>query len=523
MEKAAKAEAKLKRLCDGIGISTEGREWMDVCLDPFKDIEQHPAGYPDKQMARSCVQVIHDTLTLTAPSSAGSGNWDCNVFLDTLWESIALYDTQMAGNTYLQSFQNANGFNRGGLVVRAGPQGAALTMPTTQNASCRSLVTDVFQNGTPSRLLGIGFEVHDTTQELKKQGAVICYRVSDDNSDNIYTVAKDGATAVIPSSGLGTVLPEPPTTSGQAIDLPLSQEWKAPDGVYVVPVLNTTTNPPDEPHLFGATSHDSTNTSNVYNYFPKIYTSSSIYLLQDSNLKTPFSLSGAYFTGLDPAAVLVVNLCYYVEQFPAYLSPLHRLTNKGCPLDNGALEFYTKIARVIPVGVPVNDNFLGAFISGIANIARTVAPHIGTALRVGGALAQALGPPMGGGERGLSNLARGSDFRPSNVLTSNEITTLPSSTASSGTRGGLAVHSSERNSIVPIRTNNNRAIVPYTPLLDQLWPAQRREVEREVVREIKDNNPKIVVRNKRNKKYNRTEELVKKATMPNAGNKWAGQ
>lgn len=518
MEKASKAEAKMKRICDGIGITPEGRAWLDVCLDPFKDIEQHPAGYPDKQMARSCVQVVHDTLTVTRPS--GTGNWDCNIFLDTLWESIDLHDTLADRGFYLAQSQGTTPYKRGGLVVRAADQGVPLTMVTTQNSSCRSLVDDVFADGTPCRLLALGFEVHDTTQELKKQGAVVVYRVSDDNTDSDYICIQDNSTNCLSQSGVACLLPDPPTTQGQAIDLPLSQEWLAKDGVYVVPVLNTTTNPPVQPSRVGAATKDVSNVNTQW--FPQITSNNLTRGINSYTSETPFSLSGAYFTGLDQDAVLVVNLCYYIEQFPSYGSPLHRLTKKGCPLDNEALEFYTKIARVMPVGVPVNDNFLGAFISGIANIARTVAPYVGTALRVGGAIAQVVGSmPVGGNQ--MSSLASGRDYRPASILSE---TTSSSSRALGHPRGGvqsapLVVRSTERDSVVP--NNNSRAIVPYTPLLDTLYPKQRKEIEREVVKEMRNANPQIRVRNKRNKDYNRTEELVKKATMPNAGNKWAGQ
>lgn len=519
MEKAAKAEAKMKALCERMGITPEGRSWLDVCLDPFKDIEQHPVGYPDKQLARSCVQVVHDTLTVVNPGV--DGNWDCNIFLDTLWKSQPLYQTDSEFGLRYAATQTSSGFNRGGLIVRAAAQGTPLTMVTTQNSNCKGYVTDVFDSETPCRLLATGFEVHDTTQELKKQGAVVVYRVSDDNSPNIFVCAENSSTQTVGASGAGTRLPEPPTTQGEAIDLPLSQEWLAKDGVYVVPVLNTTTNPPSQPSFLGTVSQDSTNPASFNVWFNKIIANGVTRTIHTDNLESPFCLSGAFFTGLDKDAVLVVNLCYYIEQFPAYNSPLHRLTKKGCPLDNEAIEFYTKIARVMPVGVPVNDNFLGSFIAGIANIARTVAPYVGTALRVGGALANVMGNMPSGTSR-MAELSSGRDYRPASILSEN---TSSSSATRRITSGGLQssqaiVRSTERDSIAPI-SNNNRAIVPYTPLLDMLAPKQRREVEKEVVREMRP-APQIRVRNKRSKEYNRTNELVKKATMPNAGNKWAG-
>lgn len=127
MDKAAQAEHRIKNVCDALGITSGGRLWMDVALDPFKDIAQKPQGYPDKNMAPSVIQTVHDYVEITAPSSSGSGNWDCNIFLDSLWKTTTLHETDKTIPSEPIMFnsvgQNPAGYNRGGLVVRAGPAG----------------------------------------------------------------------------------------------------------------------------------------------------------------------------------------------------------------------------------------------------------------------------------------------------------------------------------------------------------------------------------------------------------------
>jgi hypothetical protein len=502
MEKASKAEAKLKAMCDGIGITPEGRKWLDVCLDPFKDIEQKPVGYPDKQMARSCVQTIHDTITITAPASAAGGNWDCHIFSDVLWTGVDLYDTPPTGSFYFRNGQGATPHKRGGVVVRSGPAGLALTMTSTQNAQCLSFKQDVFAGNTPSRMLATGFEVHDTTQELKKQGAVVVYRISDDATPASYTVAESNAVTTNCQSGVRMVLPEPPTSAGQAIDIPLSQEWESKLGCYVVPVLNTTENPPVDLTDICPNSVDVSNTP-LYEWFPKIQSVGTIRYISDKTATIPFGLSGAYFTGLDNAATLVLNVAYYVEQFPDYQSALHRLTHASCPQDNMALEFYTKIARVMPVGVPVNDNFLGAFISGIANIARTVLPRLVQGARVVSTVANVVAPLLNSKNSERSIVGNTGAWNPEQIRNHER-----------------QIVERDQQNVARQAINNERAIVPYRPILEVLSPEQRREV----IREVRQTQPiRQNVRNRRKKDYNRTEELVKRATMPNAGNKWLGK
>jgi len=38
MDKAAKAEQRIKNVCNKLGVTEGGRQWLDVALDPFKDI-----------------------------------------------------------------------------------------------------------------------------------------------------------------------------------------------------------------------------------------------------------------------------------------------------------------------------------------------------------------------------------------------------------------------------------------------------------------------------------------------------
>lgn len=504
MEKAAKAEAKLLRICNQLQITDEGRKWLDISLDPFKDIETTPQGYPDMTMGRSCTQVVHDTFNIVRPASVEDNeNWDANIFLDPVWKNKLVYQTPSTGSLYKQSGQDSNGYYRGGLNVRATKSGLPMTIDTSLPVS-RSLVTDVFEDGTDCRVIGIGFEVHDTTQVLKKQGSLIVYRVSDDMEDEMITTMKDDATATNNSSYNAVRLPEPPLLAGQAIDLPLSQQWEAKEGCYVVAPFNSSSNPAFFLQNRPIVCNEGAGSPGTYT--EKISNATLSYFFDDpSNSTIPIALSGVFFQGLDPAASLTVNLCYYIEQFPAYNSPLHRLTHKSCPDDFAAVELYTKIARILPCGVPVNDNFLGAFISGIANIARTVVPKIAGA---------------------LPKIVQGVN------IASNVLSALQPDPVNEGTRLGgiyspprIQYVNSNNNNNIPVRRNEvvTKEVVRERPINNgQMIVYKDTEVRnvnngrtRHVVQE-----QKILVRNRRSKNYNRTQKLAQAAMMPNKGNKW---
>lgn len=378
MDKAAQAEHRIKNVCDALGITSGGRLWMDVALDPFKDIAQKPQGYPDKNMAPSVIQTVHDYVEITAPSSSGSGNWDCNIFLDSLWKTTTLHETDKTIPSEPIMFnsvgQNPAGYNRGGLVVRAGPAGLPLTYTTTQNALCLPYVTDVFDNGTSARIIAIGLEIHNTTASLHKQGSIITYRVSDDPGQYVVSATRDAATPTTSCSYRAIEVVSPPEDASHAIDLPGSLQWDAEKGAYIVPLFNNDSNPAidlDPLVPIDVASNPTQMLVPIINGGP-----TTCFALGTNNAIVPITLSGAYLTGLSAETTLTVNLTYYIEQFPSIISQLKRLSAPSCPEDFAAIELYTKVARKLPTGVEVNDNFLGAFVSGVSRIMQQVAPRI---------------------------------------------------------------------------------------------------------------------------------------------------
>lgn len=381
-EKAAKAERSLANTCQKLGITDAGKRWLDICLDPFKDLNMPTAGYPDAVTIPSVVQTIHDSYSLSVPVGvAAGGRWDANIFIDSLYNSVELVST--AYDT-AQSFvskvgQGANAYKRGGLVIRSAPSGTNLDITTTTFGA--SLKQDVLDEGDV-RVIGLGLEIHNTTEELHKAGALITYRVPDAPLTQTLVTLLENANLVActPLSCMAVPLVELPYTASAAIDLPGSLQWEAKDGAYIVPILSSPTLYPEVTETIPPLTTDG-----AANYFPKLSSGGAanlVYFTQDiRNLTHGFSTSGAYLTGLSYETSLQVNLTYYVEVFPRKDSVLRRSVQPATGLDARALDLYAHIVSHLPTGVEVNDNFLGAFISGIARIASGVSRYAPTIMR----------------------------------------------------------------------------------------------------------------------------------------------
>lgn len=489
MDKASKAETSIKNTCDQIGITSDGRKWLDVALDPFKDILQKPTGYPDRIGSHSVVQTVHASVDISAPAP-DVGNWDCNIFLDSIWKQTLLRQTAQVDPININLFKTdgsgVTNYARGGLVVRSAGSNVPLTIVQTRINQCIDLVDDVFAEDTSARIIAIGMEIHNTTSELHKQGSIIVYRVDDSPVEYPITLTKDGTTAVNNSTYTAHELVDPPTVANQALDLPGSLQWDAAKGAYIVPLLTTPTSEPQDlrplipmevtPGLF---------------YLPiSAYVNNYTYFSNVGNARVPITLSGAFLTGLSQETTLTVNLTYYIEQFPSYHSPLHRITSPSPCEDIKAIELYTKVARQLPTGVKVNDNFAGAFISGIASLMRAAIPHIPRMISIGSSISGLIKNTQPTPERTLQ-ITQPIVKRPVTIVTRN-------APVLDIVEAGLDVAKTIQNRpSTTTTTTTTRTVKPATT----------------------DANPRNArrVRNRRNRDYDRLTEYSKKA---NAGSRY---
>jgi len=279
------------------------------------------------------------------------------------------------------------------------------------------------------RIIGMGFEVINTTAELNLQGLVTCYRqpmnaIDSAKSDLVTTgpVPSGGGTVFTLNAGYFDLVQTntPPATPGEALLLDGSKQWKAKEGAYVVSTLNSPENPAGMNnttpvlHLSSLDPQISTNAwvlvepasslpagfqGSGFTIGPNTFTIDN--LPTGCNWMAPFNHSGAYFTGLSNSTTLQVNAIYYVERFPSQQdSALVVLARESCHADCVALDLYSEITREMPVGVPQRMNGMGEwFADAVSSAVDFVAPVLS-------AIPLPMAQTIGAGMRTVGNIAK---------------------------------------------------------------------------------------------------------------------
>lgn len=376
--KIIRAETKLTKSLIRAGVTPQGQAWLEHVLDPFKDLPVPCAGYPDTDCGASVVQIIKQSKTIATPAGLAGANWDCNIFMDSVATDLPLALTDYTFNGVVRrDTQAVQTFHNGGAVIRSGASGAALPMDkTVDNLS----LDPNYYASTETRVIAMAFEVHNTTAEIYRQGQVCYYRCPAENTKNFITTCTEdsGTTACIPASYMTSYMETPPQTLTEAVLLPGAQQTEAEKGAYVVSVMSENENKATAalPMAFMRVEED----GKVY--YPSITSVGAgklINMVGYSQQEIPYCISGAYFAGLSPQTTLTVNTVFIVERFVNATGDnnLITLANPSAPYDPAALEMYSEVAKGLACGVPVRENGLGDWISGIAS---TIAKYAGPVL-----------------------------------------------------------------------------------------------------------------------------------------------
>jgi len=379
----SRAEKKIKLLTERVGCSEDGRLWLEQALDPFTDTPKRPVGFPDLITGKSIVQVVKQSSNFTVGSDG-----DVHVFMDNVDSRHSMYrnDIFTENGTLRSNMWKATAvggvgtYIRGGVVVRyATGTGTPLTITTTQNAAGVSVPTS-YTNSGRTRVIAKGFEIHNVTPPLTVGGAVTVYR---DSTTGGYAPDSSGAacnettpqnTYSLPVYPLAKV----PETLAQVMLIPGAKQWEAKDGCYCVATMNAQTNSPgDETPCFLVDSDSSNTQSQEYvNMYKDTLTPrlSDMELVNGVSqprrvLRSPFFVSGAFFTGLPTGTKLLINAVYVLERFVDQSNnDLVVLASPSPYLDVVAMELYAKSAHFLRAGVPVSENEEGEWIKDIAGV-----------------------------------------------------------------------------------------------------------------------------------------------------------
>jgi len=163
----------LQALVDNKKISPDGREWLTLALDPFHDYNRQVAGYPDADASQTVVSCYQYQTEI---STAGAGNWDCHIYNGCVAKSddlsvLNLHGTWKSQQEPAPSQQTMwkhgplvieKSATTGGNFAPAIPVDAApivSTLPALDNTDLCSGIT---------RIIGMGFEIHNTTADMYK-------------------------------------------------------------------------------------------------------------------------------------------------------------------------------------------------------------------------------------------------------------------------------------------------------------------------------------------------------------------
>jgi len=413
MDKVTRGEQYLNKITNDGLISEQGKDWLIVKVDAFHDKQlKNLAGAVDAQTGSSVVRCVKQSITVKVPAAV-FGNWDCHVIQ---WPWLTSNQSATgAGNFAISprsgqvltppTLSTITAGRVGGLQIFFVPTGQ--TLQITQPAGATQLIgqLDIPQAYTTgvTRLLSMGFEVHNTTSQLNVQGACCVYRqMSNDNTNISWTIFDtdlSGAPAYTTFSG--PLVNYPPDTLQDAMLLPGSRQWEAKEGCYCMAAFfsaedRATAVEPTCPVIGAADVTDNEgviNTSQVNMPVPGPVIGASLARSMPSFRVFNVHQSGAIFTGLSNETTLTINWNVFLETFPdpsqAEILPL--ATPSG-EYDPDALDLYTRIISDMPVGVPVRENGLGDwFLSAISDAAKAIGPALSliphpAARIIGGAL-----------------------------------------------------------------------------------------------------------------------------------------
>lgn len=379
----------IERLTAAHTLTQEGADWLKLALDPFHDFNHQIAGYPDTDGSQTVVSCYTYGYELSAPAGV-PGNWDAHIFSMPIASSSAT--TAVTGSAAWSNYTAAGvpvAGTLGPLNIYSGAAGnnlqpLPLAAATNAYASLPAALSYDISGGI-TRVLGVGFEVTNTTATINKQGSVTVYRMPQNTAEGLATVNNGAgiiATAQIRRMRL------PPTTIAQANLLKGTRTWDAAAGVYAVPVQHNMSNPLMMINSQMGLVQQNANPGVATNaYITPWATVGAAAAPNVSGVEIaaqqfiPFDTTGAYFTGLSNATILTIRLKIYVERAPTFdEAALAVLASPSAGYDSTALSLYARCISELPVAVKVGDNATGDWWRSALSVLSKVAGPVGMAL-----------------------------------------------------------------------------------------------------------------------------------------------
>jgi len=420
-EEPIQMSRKINQILDSLeknsGLTREGRDWLILACDPFHDSDISLAGYPDLLTASTVVQLVKQQLQITVPTTGdgtvtSGSNWDCSIALFPNLTAQELNFTSTVSQYGAVTSSSGGSFPTvGGLSVSAGPQGNNLwpyDSGTGINATYSTLTPTNFVKGQ-GRVIGMAFEVVNTTADIYKQGQCTAWRLPTHWTETtVQAIVEGPPQTIIPVPAIVNRMPPP--NIGQAQLLFGSRSWAALEGAYVVARQNSSENPALQPQFKNVcySMYDGASTfSDTYISNANLADPAQVQLASDYYL--PFDISGVTFTGLSYQTTLTVNVRWMIERIPGpQENDLVVLAPPSAPHDPLALELYCQCLRDMPPGVMLKMNPLGEWFANALGKVAEIAPIAGAALTPFFPGAAAIGSAVGSASNVASTLINNS-------------------------------------------------------------------------------------------------------------------
>jgi len=458
-----RAKDPMRGLCQERLITPEACDWLKFALDPFHDQQlDNLRGYPDVATEPTVVVKIRQAITVSAPPGLEEGaTWDCHMVLSPIDYAPRSYNVGCkAAPMGIQSGSFGSAFDAAGLITKAqGPSGTLNTVGRLDGLVINSVPGDgaygLNQTFTPGhmpvvasggyqvqnitldnyldyedtdygvyRLVYSGFEVVNTTAQIKKQGAVTVYEYG--NSYETGASIPEHSEESSPRSPTGLYNPtnyfrSPPNTIAEAKIMPGSHSWAAQDGCYNTAKFQTENpfqgltsrpwvvcqnNPKADagagyltptPLVGTGTSYSAGSIASSRFLADRADTAPSA-VLDGAPGPCHFSrmnTTGAYFTGLSNETTLFVTWRVGIERLPAANKPAFlALSQPSATFDPNALVLYNMVANVLPPGCPQGYNDAGKWFNWVTNAAKQAIPSVYPIVRAASMMASATGNPL---------------------------------------------------------------------------------------------------------------------------------
>jgi hypothetical protein len=372
----------LQSLVDRKVLTRDGSDWLRTALDPFHDYAENFEGFPDMVSTRSRVQLVSATRSITTPTSGEPYNARVMVlpcYSNALW---SFRDINYSINEYLDVDVSASVGTGGPVVCEAWLSG---TDPNLTSASAGNLTRNSIGNAiddSPSRLIAIGFEIHNTTAPVYMAGTATCGR-SQNRADYSNVVIEDTSAAGFNrNTQVVRHVELPPSDAATAMLTPGATQWHASEGAYAVAQLNQPDIPIQDGQQLSLWSFGTNSLfgSAIYSTSAAVSASTGV-VVPFKTMSSSFDMPYVLLTGLSAESTFQVTTRCYYEMFPRGDDNLITLATPSPCYDPVALHLYGSIARHLPNAVEVKMNPGGEYfrmvMAAIAKVLKAGGPGLG--------------------------------------------------------------------------------------------------------------------------------------------------